>query len=112
MSNKIEFKVKGSAAEPYLVIFVRPGPGQLHAYCSCPAGSNGQYCKHRTQILEGDDGAIVSANRPDGLTVRNWLVGTEAEMHLRALRAAEGEIERAKKTLTAAQKDFARSLRG
>jgi len=112
MNEKIEFKVKGSAAEPYLVTFVRPAPGQLHAYCSCPAGSNGQHCKHRTQILEGDDDAVAPDSRADAATVREWLAGSAAEKHLRALRAAEVEVERAKKALHTAQKDFGRSLRG
>jgi len=37
--NEIMFHVKGSAKEPYEVIFVKRSDNNLSAYCDCPAGS-------------------------------------------------------------------------
>jgi uncharacterized Zn finger protein len=56
------FIVQGSADEPYKVTFRRKG-NNLSAYCTCPAGENGQYCKHRFRILAGCDDGIVSENK-------------------------------------------------
>lgn len=59
-----EFLVQGSALEPYKVTFKKVG-GNLSAYCTCPAGENGMYCKHRFNILEGSTKGIVSGNEAD-----------------------------------------------
>lgn len=63
--DEISFEVQGSAPEPYLVTFVRRSPTNLSAYCSCPAGENGQYCKHRFAILDGAENSLVSSNASD-----------------------------------------------
>jgi len=50
--DSVSFSVQGSAPEPYHVLFRRNG-ANLSAYCTCPAGENGMYCKHRIRILQG-----------------------------------------------------------
>jgi uncharacterized Zn finger protein len=47
--EEICFLVQGSAEEPYKVTFRKKG-NNLSAYCTCPAGENGQYCKHRIEV--------------------------------------------------------------
>ena len=52
ISERMQFLVQGSSAEPYEVTFVQAGK-ELSASCTCQAGQNGLHCKHRLNILEG-----------------------------------------------------------
>jgi hypothetical protein len=44
--EEARFLVQGSAPSPCKVVFVKEDKN-LTATCTCPAGQNGQYCKHR-----------------------------------------------------------------
>jgi uncharacterized Zn finger protein len=105
----LEFLVQGSAAEPYRISFHRDGTN-LSAYCTCPAGENGMYCKHRIRILHGLIEAVVSDNAADVNTVASWLAGTDVETALHAVTLLEKEAERIKSELSAAKKALARCL--
>lgn len=105
----IQFLVQGSAQEPYEVTFRKAG-NNLAAYCTCPAGENGQYCKHRFRILEGSTEAIVSENSVQVAIVVTWLPGTDLAAAMAAVVAAEREFERAKKAVTAAKRDLAAAM--
>jgi hypothetical protein len=109
--QEISFEVQGSAAEPYGVIFVKRSDTNLSAYCSCPAGENGQYCKHRFNILEGITKGIVSDNLEDVKTVQSWLSGTDVEVAIMEMRKLETEAARIKKELSAAKKIVAKAMR-
>jgi len=106
----IRFLVQGSAEAPYEVTFRKTG-NNLSAYCTCAAGENGQYCKHRFRILEGSTEAIVSGNTEQVPTVVAWLPGTDVAAAMAAVVAAEREFERAKKVVTSAKKDLAAAMR-
>ncbi len=106
----IQFLVQGSADEPYEVTFQKSG-NNLSAFCTCAAGQNGQYCKHRFQILEGSTEGIVSGNSEQVPTVITWLPGTDVAEALAALTAAEREFDRAKKVVTHAKKNLASAMR-
>jgi uncharacterized Zn finger protein len=108
---EISFRVSGSAPDPYEVTFLRT-KGQVAAFCTCPAGESGQYCKHRLAIMEGNAAAIVSQNHGDVETVRTWLVGTELETALSDFRQAESVYDSAKVALGIAKKDLAMKMRG
>ena len=109
--QEITFEVQGSAAEPYVVVFVRRSDTNLSAYCSCPAGKNGQYCKHRFSILDGETKGIVSDNLDDVKVVQSWLPGTDIEAALIKMRELEAEAVKIKKTLSAAKKEVAKAMR-
>lgn len=109
--NEIEFEVQGSAAEPYRVLFVKRSPTDLSAYCSCPAGENGQYCKHRFAILDGIQEGIVSSNADDVKMIRSWLSGTDIEKLLLKMRNLEKEAGRIARELASAKKDLAKAMR-
>ncbi len=83
-----QFKVQGSAAEPYTTTFKRDGIN-LIAHCTCPAGEVGQYCKHRLRILSGETDGIVSGNEKDVVIVQSWLKGTDVEAALNGLTEAQ-----------------------
>jgi uncharacterized Zn finger protein len=109
--QEITFEVQGSAAEPYVVVFVRRSETNLSAYCSCPAGKNGQYCKHRFNILDGVTKGIVSDNLDDVKVVQSWLPGTDVEAALIKMRELEAETAKLKKALSAAKKEVAKAMR-
>lgn len=109
--EEIFFEVQGSAPKPYRVSFVRQSSTNLSAYCTCAAGENGQYCKHRFTIMEGQKKGIVSTNADDVKIIQSWLVGTDIEKALLKLRDIEREAERIKTELTLAKKNLAKALR-
>jgi len=106
----VKFRVQGSAEEPYEVTFRRDG-ANLSAFCTCPAGDAGQYCKHRFGILEGSTAGIVSGNADQVGTVVGWLPGTDVAAAMSALAAAERDLERAKKAVSVARKGVAAAMR-
>lgn len=108
--KEIEFLVQGSAPEPYRVTFIKES-NNLNAFCTCPAGEKGQYCKHRFSILAGDAKAITSTNKDQVDTVRGWLPGTELENALVELAEAEHKCDAAKERLTTAKKRIAQAMR-
>lgn len=108
--SELVFFVQGSANEPYKVTFRKTG-NNLSAYCSCPAGDNGQYCKHRFNILGGFSDCIVSGNGDDVAVVASWLPGTDVESAMNDVMNAEEQFEIAKHNLAAAKKQLAKAFR-
>ena len=108
--NELTFLVQGSAKEPYKVTFQKKGVN-LSAYCTCPAGDNGQYCKHRFSILGGATDGIVSANVLDVKIIVSWLAGSDVELAMNDVMNAEEQFEIAKLKLSAAKKQLAKALR-
>ena len=107
--NEVVFLVRGTSKEPYEVTFIREKNG-LSAYCTCPAGARGQYCKHRFEILKGDNKRIISGNKEDVEIVTWWLRGTEVEDAMRELQDAEAAYNVAKRELSAAKRELARVM--
>lgn len=109
--QEIRFLVQGSAPEPYEVSFVKRTKNNLSAYCTCPAGENGQYCKHRFNILAGVTKGIVNLNEADVDRVTNWLPGTDVEVAIENMRMLEKEAEKIKLALATAKKEVAKTMR-
>lgn len=109
--DKVVFEVQGSDIDPYQVTFVRRSEENLSAYCTCPAGDNGQYCKHRFRILDGSTKNIVSGNEEEVATVTAWLPGTDVERAIQEMHRLESEHDRIKKELSDAKKRVAAALR-
>jgi len=108
--NVIKFLVQGSAPEPYQITFTKT-QNNLNAFCTCPAGENGQYCKHRFGILSGNTKAIVSENQNDVAIIQSWLPGSDVEKALIEMTEAEHECDLAKKRLSLAKQIVAKSMR-
>ena len=107
---RVDFFVQGSADDPYRVVIEKIG-NDLNAFCSCPAGANGQACKHRLRILSGNCEGIVGGDVGRIAEVVDWVSGTDVENYLKALILAEDAYEIAKAELSSARKNFAASLR-
>jgi uncharacterized Zn finger protein len=108
--DTITFTVQGSAAEPYKVTF-KKNDSNLSAYCTCPAGENGMYCKHRFRILSGETTGIVDGNENEVALVVAWLSGTDVEKAIREVELTEQRLEDAKKAATLAKKKLAVAFR-
>lgn len=112
--NKIEkftFYVQGSADEPYQVTFQR-NESVINAQCTCPAGKNGQYCKHRMKILHGDTDGIISENLNSVAVIASWLPGSNVEAAINKIVIAENNVALASQILANAKKELAASLMG
>ena len=107
--NQLTFFVKGSAAKPYEVIFVKDGDS-LTAICDCPAGQHSNFCKHRINIIDGKTAGITSDNGAEVATIVSWLAGTDVEARLLELRALEKNKEADKSEIAAAKKKLARAM--
>jgi uncharacterized Zn finger protein len=107
--EELTFLVKGSSKDPYEVIFIKDGDS-LTAICNCPAGTYGNFCKHRISILDGNGKAISSDNADQATRVVAWLAGTDVEEALTELRAAEKIDDPEKKVLNAAKRKLARAM--
>ena len=79
-----QFEVQGSSSEPYIVTFSIEGTN-FSAYCTCPAGKKGQYCKHRFSLM---------ASEPE---IKGWIQGSDVEDALSVLAEAEHDLNQAKK---------------
>ncbi|MBK8466402.1 MAG: SWIM zinc finger family protein [Chloracidobacterium sp.] len=109
--EELAFEVQGSAPEPYKVTFTRRSQDNLSAYCTCAAGANGQYCKHRLAILGGDASGIISPNSGEAKIAQSWLPGTDVEKALLKLRELELAAARIKNEITSAKKEVAAAMR-
>ncbi len=107
--QELTFLVKGSSKDPYEVIFIKDGDS-LTAICNCPAGTYGNFCKHRIAILDGNAKSISSDNADQAATVVAWLAGTDVEAALAEMRAAEKLDDPEKTALNAAKRKLARAM--
>jgi uncharacterized Zn finger protein len=108
--ERIDFLVTGSSPEPYQVTFTKKGDN-ISMYCSCPAGENGQCCKHRFAILAGSLGNVVSSNEEDIALVSSWLPGSDIETAWVEVKRLEHEAEQIKSQLSQAKKVLAKAMR-
>ncbi len=107
--EELVFLVQGSTTDPYEVTFIKDG-ASLTALCTCPAGTYGNFCKHRISILDGNTNAISSDNADQAVTVVGWLPGTDVEAALSEMREAEKIADPDKKVLNAAKRKLARAM--
>ena len=108
--DSLTFLVKGSSSEPYRVTFSKSGKN-ISAYCTCPAGKNGQYCKHRFGILAGSSINVISTNANDVSRVAAWLPGSNVEEAWVEVKWLEYEADLIKTQLSRAKKNLAIAMR-
>ncbi|WP_158537822.1 MULTISPECIES: SWIM zinc finger family protein [unclassified Photorhabdus] len=111
--EKINFLVQGSAEEPYKVTFTKKDEKDFLAFCTCPAGENGMYCKHRINIINGDTRNIVSDNiQQVDIIARQWLPNSSIEAALEDVRKAESLLDDIKRAISLAKRNAAKAMRG
>ncbi|ETS31050.1 MULTISPECIES: SWIM zinc finger family protein [Photorhabdus] len=110
--EKINFLVQGSAEEPYKATFIKDGKDFL-AFCTCPAGENGMYCKHRINIINGDTRNIVSDNiQQVDIISKQWLPNSSIEAALEDIKRAESLLDDIKRAISLAKRNAAKVMRG
>ena len=108
-SERIQFLVQGSAAEPYEVTFVKIGK-ELAAFCTCQSGENKLSCQHRLDILEGNSNNIVSGNTDEVAKVQNWLRNTSIQQELRNVKISQARVKAANWELVEAKRRLAQVM--
>ena len=110
MQKFASFYVKGSAPEPYRVIFTKTGDKNLSADCDCTAGIYNVACKHKLRILANNPADIVNLNMDDFNLVQTWLPGSDVHNAMQELKQAEKELKAAKDRVTAAKRKLFHTL--
>jgi DNA polymerase-3 subunit epsilon len=78
LNDVLCFAVKGSTGNIY-EITARKITDKLRVSCTCQAGRNKNWCKHRTVLLNGDISRLLSDNASDIKKLAKWAVGIEVE---------------------------------
>jgi hypothetical protein len=106
--ERLDFFVKGSQGDTYQVTFEKAG-AELCAYCRCKAGAKGgKSCKHRTDLMDGKIGNLLSGNVADVATLLKWMPGTALEAAYQRLVMAEKACKRSKTEAAKAERRAAK----
>jgi len=82
--------------------------------CDCPAGENGQYCKHRLALISGDESEVVEvveADAPVG-EIAKLFAGSRLEAAISAMYKQEAVVKKAQADLRAIKKTVANAMLG
>jgi uncharacterized Zn finger protein len=107
--GKIIFTVLGSSGDHYRVTFEKAGQN-VHAFCTCEAGKNGIYCKHRIWLMNGEFDKLISKNDSDLQALKDMMRGTVLERCYIDLVEAEEEFQATKRRLDSKKKALARAM--
>jgi hypothetical protein len=108
--RQIEFTVRGTRGDLYTCSFERDGDN-LNAFCTCPDGRAGSYCKHRFALIDGNRNIVVSDNAHQVDDLPEMIAGTDVELALIALTEAIESFEDAETALAAAKRNLATAMR-
>jgi hypothetical protein len=95
--NEIRLKAKSSSGEPYELVFTHHGEF-FTVFCPCQAGVYGKLCKHKTQLLQGDETMLDDPSEAPTLArIRAWLDASEYASLLEQHSAIKKEIDAARR---------------
>jgi len=106
----IEFTIRGMKGDLYTCTFEREGEN-LNAFCTCPDGRNGNYCKHRFALIDGNRSIVVSNNAEQVDELPDMIAGTDVETALVALSEAIESYQQAEERLVEKQLALALAMR-
>ena len=70
----LSFTIRGSTGNTYFVTAQKSG-SEVKVSCTCQAGQNGSWCKHRTALLDGDVSGLLSDNVSDVVMLSHMTAG-------------------------------------
>lgn len=110
MSTSSPFvEVLGSEGDVYRVSFAR-GDSGIKVFCTCKAGLNGQFCRHRLALLAGDRSGMVdpSASQPLDEAL-SWPEFVSIKAEIVKLQEVQGQIEALEKTKSSLKRIVAKA---
>lgn len=110
--TRLNFQVRSSSSNEIYDIRVLAFDGGLTMTCTCPAGTNGQHCKHRIGILDGDISALALGSAEDVAHVARLMPGTALEAAYHAKLNADLEVDAAKRKAKKASVALGRAFLG
>ena len=87
---KVTVLAKSSGAKPYEVDFIIDG-NSLVVFCNCQAGSFGKLCKHKTELLAGDESRLFAESEIPKLVQIQEIVQSASEVIRLTEEVAESE---------------------
>lgn len=106
---QLRFTVEGSKGDPYDILFEREGDN-LNAFCTCAAGDNGMYCKHRFALMDGDVSKLLSDNESDVAKLKALMQGTDVETAYQEVLETQKQANEINARLKAAKKVLAKAM--
>ena len=100
-SVNISIKAKSSSGDSFYTVEFITKDDILSVFCDCPAGEWGKFCKHKWQLLNGDETMLASTDQRSQLISINKLA---IEKGINDLYKDIEVFEKQKKTLTKEQK--------
>jgi DNA polymerase-3 subunit epsilon len=103
-NDSLYFDVEGSTGNTYKIIAWRT-ERHFRMTCTCDAGKNSCFCKHRDALLNGIVDHLLSNNTADVAKLIGMIKGTEAERlflkvrELEKQKCKDGSLREAKKAL-------------
>lgn len=107
---RLDFEVTGSRGDPYQITFEKIS-NTLRAFCSCKAGQNGQFCKHRESLMSGDVSNLISDNSDDVCRLHALMAETDINTAFNEFVAAKRQTEIADEAYRNARKALARAMK-
>lgn len=102
------FVVKGGSGDYQIELEIRGK--NVSMWCTCKAGSFGQYCKHRFALLGGDDRTVIQGDKSFVATLPDLIRGSDVALAMEEVAAAEKVVANARKRLSAYKRKLARVL--
>ena len=111
MADPLVFTVRSSSSdELYKLEAYRTATGVRFA-CTCPAGENGQHCKHRVAMLLGDAASVVEGTEQIA-ALTEMVAGSPIVAALAKVGEAEKSLAVTQRALKTAKAGLAKALMG
>lgn len=107
----LRYEVASSDGTGSYTVRIEGAAGSVRMFCTCAAGENGSYCKHRFNLLDGVVTSVIVGDIQQLGILKEWLPGSSLEAALKERTAAEKEAEMAKRRLKKANLMVAEAMR-
>jgi len=106
----MRYTVSSSDGSGTYTVTVAGDVGTVRMKCTCAAGENGTYCKHRINLIDGDYRAVLAGDVSALAVLKEWLPGSTLEAALAEKRAADKALDDAKKRVKQATLSVSKAL--
>ena len=109
---KITIQAKSSSSTPYTVHFLVE-EGKFSAHCNCQAGIFGKLCKHKTELIAGDQSRLFDESEIPKLKELESIISKAPDIGTIAREIAESEkiIRREQAKMKKSKKNFGEKLK-